>query len=160
VNLSLGFDRYTLFIFNYKIKVMLWAVKKIFDDGTVTDEIISSPEPYVINVKKDKVRTGAVSIHKYDYEHIYPPTLFVDSKGKKFILPLWIEVHPDTTVDDVNWTRPKLKKEIERVQGSMGVYKTTYDPNKKTYKCTCMGFWRSKGNCKHVKSLKEKNKNN
>ena len=52
----------------------------------------------------------------------------------------------------------KLKKEIEHIQGSVGTYKTTYDPNKKTYKCTCMGFWRSKGNCKHVKALKEKNK--
>jgi hypothetical protein len=70
---------------------------------------------------------------------------------------MWIEVHPQTTYDDVVWIRPKAKKIIEHIDGSMGKYKTTYDPNKKTYKCTCMGFWRSKGNCKHVKALKEKN---
>ena len=69
---------------------------------------------------------------------------------------MWIEVHPETTYDDVKWIKPKAKKEIEHIQGSMGTYKTTYDPNKNTYKCTCMGFWRSKGNCKHVKALKEK----
>ena len=42
----------------------------------------------------------------------------------------------------------------------MGIYKTTYDPNKKIYKCTCMGFYRARmkgGVCKHVKVLKEKN---
>ncbi len=73
-------------------------------------------------------------------------------------MPSDIEVHPLTTIDDVNWTKPKLKKETMKIEGSMGTYKTTYDPNKKTYKCTCMGFWRSKGNCKHVKELREKNK--
>ena len=35
-------------------------------------------------------------------------------------------------------------------------YKTVYDPNKNKYTCSCMGFWRSKGNCKHVIALKEK----
>jgi hypothetical protein len=137
---------------------MLWSVSKSFQDGTKTNEIVSSPSPYVIDLKKEKVVSSMVMVHKYDVEQLYPPTFFTDNKGKKYIIPSWIEVHPETTIEDVNWTKPKLKKEIERVQGSMGVYKTTYDPNKKTYKCTCMGFWRSKGNCKHVKSLKEKNK--
>jgi hypothetical protein len=137
---------------------MLWSIQKQFQDGTVTDEIISSPSPYVINLKKEKVVASMAKVHKYDYEHIYPPTLYIANDGKKYIIPLWIEVHSETTVDDINWTKPKFKKEIEHVQGSMGTYKTTYNPNKKTYKCTCMGFWRSKGNCKHVKALKEKNK--
>ena len=138
---------------------MLWSVKKCFQDGTVTDEIISSPEPYVINLKKEKVISSMTSVHKYDYEHIYPPTIYKSHNDNKvYLMPVSIEVHPDTTMDDVNWIKPKLKKEIEHIQGSVGTYKTTYDPNKNTYKCTCMGFWRSKGNYKHVKALKEKNK--
>ena len=138
---------------------MLWSVKKRFQDGTITDEIISSPSPYVVNLAKEKIVASMTKVHKYNYEHIYPPMFYkshIDSK--LYLMPLGIEVHPETTMDDVNWTKPKLKKEIEHIQGSVGTYKTTYDPNKKTYKCTCMGFWRSKGNCKHVKALKEKNK--
>lgn len=136
---------------------MLWSVKKRFQDGTEIDEIVSSPSPYVVNLE-EKVVASMTKVHKYDYEHHYPPTLFIDSNGKKFIIPVWKEVHPETTVEDINWIKPKLKKETEHIQGSMGMYKTIYDPNKKTYKCTCMGYWRSKGNCKHVKALKEKNK--
>ena len=136
---------------------MLYNVKIKYSDGTVKEELISSQTPPVIYPERDNIVHSMVSVHKYDYEHIYPPTLFIDSKGQKAIMPTGIEVHPDTTVNDINWTKPKLKKEIEQIQGSMGVYKTTYDPNKKTYKCTCMGFWRSKGNCKHVKALREKN---
>ena len=136
---------------------MLWSVKKRFQDGTVTDEIISSPSPYVINITKEKIVASMTKVHRYDYEHIYPPTFYTSHDGKLYLMPLDIEVHLETTMDDVNWTKPKLKKEIEHIQGSMGTYKTTYNPNNKTYKCTCMGFWRSKGNCKHVKALKEKN---
>jgi hypothetical protein len=33
-------------------------------------------------------------------------------------MPLDIEVHPETTMDDVNWTKPKLKKEIESMKNS------------------------------------------
>lgn len=135
---------------------MLWSVRKRFQDGTEINEIISSPSPYVIDIAKEKVVSSMTKVHKYDYEHYLPPTLFTNNDGKKYIMPVGIECHLDTTVDDINWIKPKLKKVIEKVQGSVGEYKTTYDPNKKTYKCTCMGFWRSKGNCKHVKALREK----
>jgi uncharacterized protein (DUF427 family) len=138
---------------------MLWSVRKRFQDGTVTDEIISSPSPYVVNITNEKIVASMTKIHKYNYEHIYPPMFYKShTDGKLYLMPVGIEVHPETTMDDVIWTKPKLKKEIEHIQGSVGIYKTTYDPNKKTYKCTCMGFWRSKGNCKHIKALKEKNK--
>jgi hypothetical protein len=139
---------------------MLWSVKKRFQDGTVTDEIISSPSPYVVNLAKEKIVASMTKVHKYNYEHIYPPMFYkshIDSK--LYLMPLGIEVHPETTMDDINWTKPKLKKEIEHIQGSVGTYKTTYDPNKKTYKCTCMGFWRARmkgGVCKHIKALQEK----
>ena len=139
---------------------MLWSVKKQFADGTVTDEIISSPSPYVINITKEKITSSMTKVHRYDYEHIYPPMFYTSHEDKHYLMPLGIEVHPETTMDDVNWTKPKFKKEIEHIQGSMGIYKTTYDPNKKIYKCTCMGFYRARmkgGVCKHVKALKEKN---
>ena len=137
---------------------MLYSIKNVYDDGRVTDEIISTQPPLTIYPKRDGIISSKVVVHKYEIEYHLPPTLFTSpTDNKKYLVPMWIEVHPNTTYDDVKWIRPKAKKEIEHIQGSMGTYKTTYDPNKNTYKCTCMGFWRSKGNCKHVKSLREKN---
>jgi hypothetical protein len=98
-----------------------------------------------------------VSVHKYEIEGSFHPGLHTASDGKKYIIPKWIEVHPETTYNDIVWIQPKKKKVIEHIEGSVGTYKTVYDPNKNTYKCSCMGFWRSKGNCKHVRALREKN---
>lgn len=137
---------------------MLYSIEIVYDNGQTTNEIVHSTKPLTIYPKRDGIRTAKASVHKYEIEHHLPPTIFESpTDNKKYLVPMWVEVHPETTYDDVKWIRPKAKKEIEHVQGSMGTYKTTYDPNKNTYKCTCMGFWRSKGNCKHVKALKEKN---
>ena len=138
---------------------MLYHVMNVHGDGRSTNEIIYSKEPYTIHPKRDNIISSRTTIHKYEIEYHLPPTIFVSPQdSKKYLVPMWIEVHPETTYDDVKWIKPKQKKIIEHIEGSMGKYKTTYDPNKKTYKCTCMGFWRSKGNCKHVKELKNKNK--
>lgn len=136
---------------------MLYTVKIVYDDGRVTDDIVSSPTPITLYPKRDKIHSSVVSVHKYEVEGSFHPGLHTASDGKKYIIPKWTEVHPDTTYDDIVWIQPKQKKVIEHIEGSVGTYKTTYDPNKNTYKCTCMGFWKSKGNCKHVKALREKN---
>ena len=129
----------------------------VYDDGTVDNSIIQNQGPYVIKSKHSRIKSCFVSVVRYKHEHIYPPTLFISPiDNKKYILPTWIEVHDDTTIDDIDWVKPKLKKETVYVKGSMGTYKTTYDPNKKKYTCNCMGYFRSKGNCKHTKALKEK----
>ena len=135
---------------------MLYTIKTVYDDGRVTDDIISSQPPLTLHPVRDGIRSSIVSVHKYEIEGPYHPGLHTASDGKKYIIPKWIEVHPETTYEDIIWIQPKQKKVIEHIDGSMGKYKTTYNPNKNTYKCTCMGFWRSKGNCKHVKALKEK----
>jgi hypothetical protein len=138
---------------------MLYNVSITYDNGKTVNEITHSSNPFTINPKQDGITSCKVIVHKYEIEHHLPPTIFISpTNNKKYLIPMWIEVHPDTTYNDVKWIKPKQKKIIEYIEGSMGKYKTTYDPNKKTYKCTCMGFWRSKGNCKHVKSLRENNK--
>ena len=136
---------------------MLYNVNIVYDNGQTTNEIIHSKTPLTFYPTRDHITSVVACVHKYEVEGSYHPGLHTASDGKKYIIPRWIEVHPETTYDDIKWIRPKAKKEIEHIQGSMGVYKTIYDPNKNIYKCTCMGFWRSKGNCKHVKALKEKN---
>jgi len=137
---------------------MLYNVEIVYDDGRSITELVHSEKPLTIHPKQDGIRTTKVNVHKYEIEYHLPPTIFSSpTDGKKYLVPMWVEIHPNTTYDDVKWIKPKEKKVIEHIQGSMGEYKTTYDPNKNVYKCTCMGFWRSKGNCKHVKALKEKN---
>ena len=33
-----------------------------------------------------------------------------EQDGKKFIVPAWKEVLPETTLEDINWVKPKPKK--------------------------------------------------
>ena len=137
---------------------MLYNIEIVYDDGRSTNEVVYSTIPLIIHPKRDGIVSSKASIHKYEIESILPPTIFKSNQdGKVYLVPMWVEVHPETTYDDIVHIRPKEKKVIEHIQGSMGEYKTTYDPNKNKYTCSCMGFWRSKGNCKHVKALKEKN---
>jgi hypothetical protein len=136
---------------------MLYNVNIVYDSGQTTSEIIHSVTPISLYPKRDNIKSAVVSVHKYEVEGSFHPGLLQLDDGKKYIIPKWTEVHPETTYDDIVWIQPKKKKVIEHIEGSVGTYKTVYDPNKNTYKCTCMGFWRSKGNCKHVRALKEKN---
>ena len=136
---------------------MLYNVNIVYDNGQSMSEIIHSVTPISLYPKRDKIKSSVVSVHKYEVEGSFHPGLLQLDDGKKYIIPKWIEVHPETTYDDIIWVQPKQKKIIEQNVGSVGTYKTVYDPNKNTYKCTCMGFFRSKGNCKHVKALREKN---
>lgn len=141
---------------------MLWNVIKRFNDGSETNELIYSPSVINLSPKQDGIKSAVVSVFRYEFNHYMSPNLYIANDGKKYILPSWIEVHPETTANDINWIRPVIKEpkttEVVKTEGSLGyTYKTTYDSSKNTYKCTCPGFWRSKGNCKHVKALREKN---
>jgi len=100
-------------------------------------------------------------LFKYDYEHHMSPSL-ANIGGKKYIVPIWQEVLPETTLDDINWIKPKLKVKEKpviktHISGSgLGEYTTKFYPESGKYHCSCPGYWRSSGNCKHVKALKLK----
>ena len=105
----------------------------------------------------------AVRRYKYEYEHpVLPPTI-LELNGKTYLMPLWKEVVKGTTVDDIEWIKPKLKKKrtepvIETFTSgsSDNVYTTKYYPDSGNFHCTCPGSWRSRGNCKHIKELRNK----
>ena len=101
---------------------------------------------------------------KYKYEHpVMPPTIFKNN-GKTYLMPLWKEVVEGTTVNDINWIKPKpkVKKEpiIETHTSSSRAdieYKTTYYPDSGKFYCNCPGRWRAfDGKCKHIKALEIK----
>ena len=107
---------------------------------------------------------GPTMVSRFQYEvkgGNIPPSI-LELNGKTYIMPWWKEVEPETTLKDINWIqpKPKVKKQpiIEtNISGSgLGEYKTKYYPESGKIHCSCPGFWRSGGNCKHVKALKLK----
>ena len=101
-----------------------------------------------------------VRLFKYTYEHpILPPTL-TNIGGKRYIVPTWQEVLPETQLSDINWIKPKPPKKSETIvvepPSSKGdkIYKTRYYPDTGNFTCTCPGVWMSKNNCKHIKKLR------
>jgi hypothetical protein len=103
----------------------------------------------------------AFKLFKYDYEHHMSPSL-ANIGDKRFIVPTWQEVLPETTLNDINWIKPKIKKilesktitKINTSSSGLGEYKTKFYPESGKYHCSCPGYWRSSGNCKHVKEMK------
>ena len=102
-----------------------------------------------------------VNVFKYEYEHpILAPSLFVDLKGNKYIVPTWQKVHPKTELNDIIWKKTKIKKEKTekktwtfKSSSSDAVY-TVRQVDSSSLKCNCPGAWRSRGNCKHIKEVR------
>jgi len=105
-----------------------------------------------------------MSRFKYEYESAKPPSL-ANINGKLFISPGWVEVHPMTTLNDIDWIKPQsleIKNEKIKIQefkfeskSSPGsFYKVTVENNK--VDCNCAGKWRAKDRqCRHMKDVKK-----
>ena len=52
-----------------------------------------------------------IRVFKYKYKHPIMPPGLVQLGGKKYIVPTWQEVLPETTLNDIEWIKPKIKKE-------------------------------------------------
>jgi hypothetical protein len=95
----------------------------------------------------------------YTYKGNIPPAI-VDISNGTYIVPGWIKMHLGATRDDINWVKEKIEPtEIETFifsSSSMAnvKYKTTKIGSRIT--CNCQGYFRSGGNCKHVKEIRSK----
>ena len=101
-----------------------------------------------------------VQMFRYEYKGIIPPALATIG-GQKYIMPSWQKVDPNTTLKDINWVKPKPKVKRSKTVirtfnsgSSDAVYTTKYYPDSGKYFCDCPGSWRSRGNCKHVKQMR------
>jgi len=97
------------------------------------------------------------------YTHPIMPPGLVLIRGKKYVTPTWQEVPLDTQLEDIEWVKPELIKDIEEVFE----FTSKSDPTIKyitkritnangevKFSCNCPGVWRSKDRkCKHIKSL-------
>jgi hypothetical protein len=90
---------------------------------------------------------------KYTVKSAIPPRLHQGLDNKTYIVPQWIEVLANTTLEDINWIKFTAKP-IPVIEDNG--YNTRYDAVSKKYICGCQGFWRAKGLCKHVKLLMSK----
>ena len=135
---------------------MLYEVHKKLDDGTEVKEVVYSEGAYKIN--PEGIRYCNVSLFKYKYEgQVLPPTVIKAPSGKTYIVPVWQEVHPQTTIKDIEWIKPQPPKQDPikfEVTGSNGdKYNTVFNPNTNNWKCNCMGYSRLKDKdkgCKHI----------
>jgi len=139
------------------------AIFQVIKDGA--KEVVTQDSTQ-FSYKPDGVtKSYAVQRIMYKQDSWMPPA-FTNMGGKKYLLPKWVEVHPETQSSDVLWERPKPKvretKMITKMFTSKSNPDITYEARKVTlptkevtYSCNCPGVWRSKTReCKHIKELK------
>ena len=144
----------------------LWKFTNLNKHGNSRTRIIHRPDGTAFGFNPHGLGSFVnVQMFKYEYKHdIWPPTLTV-LNGQKYIVPTWQKVDPNTTLNDIQWIKPKPKvKRKETViktfkSGSSDMtYTTKYYPTSGKYFCDCPGSWRSFGNCKHIKQMRDERK--
>lgn len=143
----------------------LWHFTNLNKYGNTRSRIFHRPDGEAFGFNPNGFGSFvAVRRYKYEYNHpVMPPTI-LELNGKTYLMPLWKEVVEGTTINDIEWIKPKPKKQVKQkpiietnVSGSgLGEYTTKYYPESGKFHCTCPGYWRSGGNCKHVKAMREK----
>ena len=108
----------------------------------------------------DTSKIQSVSASRFKYKAKGPSAVFTSpTDGKKYLVPEWIEVHPNTTINDIYWVKPKsrkIKPQIFKIKN----YIIRYNSDKKVYVCNCQGYFRVKDKtigCKHIQQLKAEN---
>jgi len=139
---------------------MLFNIKLVHTNGEITESIMntSSDTPITIYPNND-IKHSFVKRMMYDYKGNIPPAIVSTITGT-YIVPGWIKVHPEATRNDINW----IQEKIEPVEAEVFMFVSSSMPGMK-YKttkigtritCTCQGYYRSGGNCKHVKEVRAK----
>ena len=152
-------------IFTYKIKVMLYEFSNLNKHGNIRTRIISWPKGKAFGVNpKGFGNLIAVKVFKYKYtQKINPPSLATIG-GKKYLLPTWQEVLPETELSDIKWIKPKVKRaevfEYKFESSSNDKVYTTKEhvsvDGSRKFTCSCPGTWRAKDRrCKHIKSIEK-----
>jgi len=140
----------------------LWKFSNLNKYGNLRHRIIHTDSSQFSYKPKGLGPFVGVRRFKYTYEHpIMPPSLFVGQDGKKFIVPTWQEVLPETTLSDIEWIKPE--KSVEKTEQKEWLFESKSDPGhfyKVTQvsdfkvKCTCTGQYRAKDRkCRHMKEV-------
>ena len=139
----------------------LWKFTNLNKHGNLRSRIVYRPDGEAFSFNPKGLGPFVnVRMFRYEYKGVLPPALATFS-GQTYIVPSWQKVDPNTTLKDINWIKPKPKKQRAKtiikthISGSgLGEYTTKYYPESGKFYCTCPGYWRSGGNCKHVKQMR------
>jgi hypothetical protein len=102
-------------------------------------------------------------VFKYEYTGSISPAL-TTFNGKKYIIPSWQEVLPETTLNDIEWIKPKVEIPAP-AQPNVWKFQSESSPdvqyivrqNGSKLSCNCPGVWRSKiRKCKHIFEIEKK----
>ena len=137
----------------------LWKFTNLNKYGNPRTRIFHTPEGKAFSHGPG---FGPTMVRRFKYEYkdsVMPPSI-LELNGKTYLMPIWKEVEKGTTINDVEWIKPKPKRKYETVvvetpaSGSDTIYKTRFYPDTGNYTCTCPGTWRAKDRrCKHIKKL-------
>ena len=142
----------------------LWKFSNLNKYGTLRSRIMFVPDGKPFTIGRGFGPFVAARRFRYTHEHMYPPAIF-QSNGKTYIVPGWQEVLPETTLNDIEWIKPEVKK-VEPEKNEW-LFESSSDPGhfykvRQTgikFTCNCPGVWRSKDRrCKHIKEVESKNK--
>lgn len=131
--------------------------------GTFRSRIIHVPDgqPFTHSGKYGPIVGSRV--FKYEYTGNISPAL-VSFDGKKYIIPSWQEVLPETTLNDIEWIKPQVEVPPP-AQSNVWKFQSESNPdvqyivrqNGSKLSCNCPGVWRSKiRKCKHIFEIEKK----
>ena len=82
------------------------AIFQVIKDGV--KEVVTQDSTQFSYKPDGKTKSYAVQRIMYKQNSWIPPT-FVNIRDKKYLVPEWIEVHPEAQLSDVMWKRPERK---------------------------------------------------
>jgi len=142
---------------------MLYEFSNLNKHGNIRTRVISWPKGKAFGINpKGFGKSIAVRVFKYEYHHELNPPSLADIGGKRYILPTWQEVLPETELKDIKWIKPKPKRaEVIEHKFKSSCGKKTYTTkkyiatdNSVKYSCNCFGAIRAKdGRCRHIKEI-------
>ena len=146
----------------------LWEFANKNKHGNIRTRIIYRPDGEAFGFKpKGLGNFVAVKRFKYMSKSPFTPGLFNGSDGKKYMLPDWKEVHPQTTINDIKpfeeetRGRKKNTKKVDNPKewrfeskSDPGSFYVVTQISDYKVKCTCSGQYRAKDRkCRHMKEV-------
>lgn len=135
---------------------MLWKFTNTNKYGHLRSRIVHSEGALKIGRGFGPVQAA----QRFRYESRSPYFGLVEIKGKKFLTPDWIEVHPQTTLTDIKHEPVVVEVPVQKSEwtfkseSSDSVYRVRQNGLKLT--CTCPGSWRAADRrCKHIKEVEK-----
>lgn len=131
--------------------------------GTLRNRIIHVPDGKPFTHGPNYGPIVGSRVFKYEYTGNISPAL-VTLNGKKYIIPSWKEVLPETTLNDIEWVKPQVEAPVP-TQSNVWKFQSESSPdvqyivrqNGSKLSCNCPGVWRSKiRKCKHIFEIEKK----